>query len=435
LPPLNTRSIAAEVLVQVIGEGKILSLALESSLSRIPKENDRAFVQALCYGVLRWYWRLDRVLAALTRKPIKDLEVRLLALLGLYQLSYMRVKPHAAVAETVSAVGAKSWAKPLLNGILRSYQREQARLDAEVDAQEAAAVAHPEWLVGKLKKNWPAHYGDLLNRNNEAPPLALRVNRLRESRVAYLARLAEAGIQAHPAEVCESAVIVESPVPVEKLPGFAEGRVSVQDTAAQLAAPLLDVAAGQRVLDVCAAPGGKTVHILESGAELQELVAVDIAPERTAKIRENLDREGLAATVLAADATQPETWWDGRLFDRILVDAPCSATGVIRRHPDIKVLRKPEDIAELADLQRRILAAVWPMLAPGGRLLYATCSVLRQENETQIGEFLSSHPDARELAIEAEWGIKVSHGRQILTGELGMDGFYYALLEKPRSCV
>lgn len=435
MPPLNTRSIAAEVLVQVIGEGKILSLALESSLSRIPKENDRAFVQALCYGVLRWYWRLDRVLAALTRKPIKDLEVRLLALLGLYQLSYMRVKPHAAVAETVSAVGAKSWAKPLLNGILRSYQREQARLDAEIDAQEAAAVAHPEWLVGKLKKNWPAHYTDLLNRNNEAPPLALRVNRLRESRAAYLARLAEAGIQAHPAEVCESAVIVESPVPVEKLPGFAEGRVSVQDTAAQLAAPLLDVAAGQRVLDVCAAPGGKTVHILESGAELQELVAVDIAPERTAKIRENLAREGLAATVVAADATRPETWWDGRLFDRILVDAPCSATGVIRRHPDIKVLRKPEDIAELADLQRRILAAVWPMLAPGGRLLYATCSVLRQENETQIGEFLSSHPDARELAIEAEWGIKVSHGRQILTGELGMDGFYYALLEKPRSCV
>jgi 16S rRNA (cytosine967-C5)-methyltransferase len=431
---LNTRSIAAEILVQVVGEGKILNLALESSLPRIPRENDRAFVQALCYGVLRWYWRLDRILANLTRKPIKDLDIRMLALLGLYQLKYTRVKPHAAVAETVAAAGARSWAKPLLNGVLRSYQREQARLEAEADVDMAVATAHPDWLVGMFGKDWPDDCAELLRRNNEAPPLVLRVNVLKRSREAYLATLREAGIPALASRISETAVTIETPLPVEKLPGFAEGVVSVQDTAAQLAAPLLDPRPGQRVLDVCAAPGGKTVHILESCPELKELVAVDIAPERTARIRENLARAGLSATLLTADATRPETWWDGRPFDRILLDAPCSATGVIRRHPDIKVLRKPSDILELKALQGRILEAVWPLLAPGGRLLYATCSVLRRENESRIAEFLSAHPEARELPIEAAWGKPARHGRQILTGDSGMDGFYYARLEKLPTC-
>jgi 16S rRNA (cytosine967-C5)-methyltransferase len=431
---LNTRFLAAGILAQVISEGKTLTLALDSSLPKLPRENDRAFVQALCYGVLRWYWRLDHILSRLTRKPIKEPEIRMLALLGLYQLKYMRVKPHAAVSETVAAAGARSWAKPLLNGVLRSYQREQARLEAEADADEAAATAHPRWLVDQIRQDWPEQYADILSRNNEAPPLALRVNRLRETRESYLTRLTDAGIKARLPEICESAVIVEPPVPVERLPGFADGAVSVQDTAAQWAAPLLDLRPGQRVLDVCAAPGGKTVHILESCAELRELVAVDIAPERTAKIHENLARAGLSATVLTGDATRPEAWWDGCRFDRILVDAPCSAAGVIRRHPDIKVLRKPGDIADLSEVQGRILEAVWPMLAPGGRLLYATCSVLRRENELRIGEFLKSHPDARELPIEEDWGASVSHGRQILTGERGMDGFYYARVEKLHSC-
>ena len=430
MPRLNTRSVAANVLARVLDEGEFLTSALETSLPLIPKSNDRAFAQALCYGVLRWYWRLDHVLAALTRKPIKDTEIRLLALLGLYQLKYTRVKPHAAVAETVAAAGAKTWAKPLLNGVLRTYQREQTHLEAEAEADEAVALAHPPWLVREFRKDWPAHYADLLRHNNEAPPLALRVNLGKASREAYLARLAEAGIPAGASEVCASAVIVETPMPVESLPGFAEGAVSVQDTAAQLAAPLLDLAAGQRILDVCAAPGGKTAHILETQADLKELVAIDIAPERIARVRENLRREGLSATVLAADATRPEAWWDGQHFDRILVDAPCSATGVIRRHPDIKVLRQPADVAGLEGTQRRILEAAWPMLAPGGKLLYATCSVLRRENEARIGEFLDAHPEARELEIEADWGIKAAHGRQILAGDRNMDGFYYALLEK-----
>lgn len=431
---MNTRSIAAEILVQVVGEGKILNLALESSLRNVPHDNDRAFVQALCYGVLRWYWRLDRILSALTRKPIKDLDVRMLALLGLYQLKYMRVKPHAAVAETVAAAGARTWAKPLLNGVLRSYQREQERLEADADADEAAASAHPEWLVGMLRKDWPEDYAELLRRNNEAPPLALRVNVLKQSPDAYLAASIAAGIPARAGEISRTAIIVETPVPVEKLPGFSEGVISVQDSAAQLAAPLLDLQPGQRVLDVCAAPGGKTAHILEICAGLRELVAVDIAPERLARIRENLVRAGLDATLLAADATRPETWWDGRPFDRILLDAPCSATGVIRRHPDIKVLRKPSDILDLQVLQGRILEAVWPLLAPGGRLLYATCSVLRRENECRIAEFLSAHREARELPIEADWGRAAAHGRKILTGDFGMDGFYYARLEKTTPC-
>ena len=426
---MNTRAVAAGILVQVVREGRFLDFALESSLTGIRGENDRAFVQALCYGVLRWYWRLDRIVAALTRKPIKDEEIRMLALLGLFQLRYMRVKPHAAVAETVAAAGRKTWAKPLLNGILRSYQREQARLEADIEASEAAA-AHPPWLANRLKEDWPTHYAELMSRNNQPPPLALRVNLRVGLREDYLARLARVGVSAHPSDTVASGIIVDTPIPAEKLPGFPEGEVSVQDTAAQLAAGLLDAHPDHRILDLCAAPGGKTVHILESCADSPEVVAVDIAPERTAKIRENLARENLEARVLTADATQPAKWWDGRLFDRILVDAPCSASGVIRRHPDIKVLRREADIRELAELQQKLLNTAWPLLLPGGRLLYATCSVLRRENEEQIAEFLQAHPDAVEHPIEAAWGVPVGHGRQILTGDRNMDGFFYALLEK-----
>lgn len=420
--------------MQVVGEGRTLTLVLDSALPKIPRDNDRAFVQALCYGVLRWYYRLDRVLARLTHRPLKDLEVRLLALLGLYQLKYTRVKAHAAVAETVAAARAKSWAKPLLNAVLRGYQREQSRIDAEVETDVVAALAHPAWMVRAFEQDWPDHGLDLLRANNEPPPLILRVNRLVTTRTDYLARLAVAGIPSRAAEAGDSAVVVETPVPVERLPDFAGGAVSVQDAAAQLAAPLLDLRPGQRVLDLCAAPGGKTAHILESCPELRELVAVDIAPERVARIRENLARAGLTATIIAGDAAAPEPWWDGEPFDRILVDAPCSATGVIRRHPDIKLLRQPEDVAELAALQARILESAWRLLAPDGRLVYATCSVFRQENEATIGRFLDAHREARERPVDLPFGIPVRHGRQILTGEAGMDGFYYACLERRSPC-
>jgi 16S rRNA (cytosine967-C5)-methyltransferase len=353
-----------------------------------------------------------------------------LALIGLYQLQFMRVKPHAAVGETVSAAGSRTWAKPLLNGILRNYQRERESLEARVNEHEPSACAHPPWLFKKLQKDWPTDATALFKHNNELPPLTLRVNRLKQTREAYLARLVERDILAAASPACDSAITLINPMAVEAIPGFANGDVSVQDAAAQLAAGLLNLEIGQRVLDLCAAPGGKTAHILEHCPEISELVAVDISGDRLIRVQENLDRIGLKATLVTADAVNPAGWWDARPFDRILVDAPCSATGVIRRHPDIKVLRQPSDINDLCQTQLQILEAAWSMLAKGGQLLYATCSVLRAENEETISRFLCEHADACELPIYAEWGVSASHGRQILTGTGNMDGFYYARLAK-----
>ena len=427
---MNTRALAAQALRQVTAQGASLTAALEGVLPAIPQANDRAFVQALCFGVARWYFRLDFILRQLAAKPIRDEEIRLLALIGLYQLEYTRVKPHAAVAETVEAAGGKAWAKPLLNGVLRSFQRERERLLALADADDTAGCSHPAWLAGKIRKSWPDAGSAILERANQPPPMSLRVNLRQGSREAYLDALKAVGITASACLYAASGVTLDNAVAVERLPGFGEGRVSVQDESAQLAAGLLDLQAGQRVLDVCAAPGGKTLHILESQPGLAEVVAVDIAPERLARINENLARAGLVAKVVAGDAAHPHVWWDGRPFDRILLDAPCSATGVIRRHPDIKLLRQPEDILPLTVVQRRILESIWPLLAEGGLLVYATCSVLKEENEKLAAGFLHAHPEAREIPIEAAWGHPRPVGRQILSGENDMDGFYYVRLSK-----
>lgn len=431
---MNARALAADILVQVIRDKKSLSATLETQLPGIAGTNDRAFVQALTYGVLRWYWRLDKVLGCLTRKPIKDEQVRMLALLGLFQLRFTRVKPHAAVSETVAAVGGKSWARPLLNAILRTYQREQAEVEARADESESSRYGHPEWLVRRLASDWPEDYQRVLGSNNEPPPMSLRVNRLKLTRADFLTRLATHEIAARPSATAIEGVTLEKPIPVEAIPGFEAGDVSVQDHAAQLAAGLLNLEPGLRVLDLCAAPGGKTAHMRETCPELAELHAVDISAERLSRVSENLDRIQQHARLIVGDATEPAAWWDGRLFDRILVDAPCSATGVIRRHPDIKVLRQASDIGALGKLQQQILAKAWEMLTPGGQLLYATCSVLRAENEAVISRFLSQQTDAAELCIHADWGIPVLHGRQILTGMDEMDGFYYARLVKRPSC-
>jgi len=427
---VNSRSLAAKALRQVTAEGASLTAALDSVLPSIPQANDRAFVQALCFGVTRWYFRLDFILRQLATKPIRDEEIRLLALLGLYQLEYSRVKPHAAVAETVEAAGGKTWAKPLLNGVLRNFQRERERLLALADSHETAAFSHPAWLIGKIRKSWPEDCAAILDRANLPPPMSLRVNLSQGGREAYLETLKAAEIPASPCRHANSGIILDNPVGVEHLPGFGQGRVSVQDESAQLAADLLDLQAGQRVLDVCAAPGGKTLHILESQPNLAEVVALDIAPDRLGRITENLARVGFTATVKAGDAANPSAWWDGKPFDRILLDAPCSATGVIRRHPDIKLLRQAEDILQLAVQQRRILENIWPLLAKDGLLVYATCSILKEENEKLVAGFLHAHPEAKEITIKAEWGRACSVGRQILSGENGMDGFYYALLSK-----
>jgi len=429
---LNTRLIAARALSRILQDGQSLTAVLESALKAVESGKDRAFIQALCYGVCRTYHRLDFILSELLDKPLKDQDVKALALVGLYQLKYMRVKPHAAVSETVLAARKKPWAKALINALLRSYLREQEKLEQKADNVQYAAVSHPDWLIRQIEQDWPQQAQQILLQNNQQPPMALRVNLARISRDQYLHQLREEGIVASAVHFCPSAIILDKPVAVDLLPGFAEGLVSIQDTAAQLAAGLLDVQPGHRVLDVCAAPGGKTAHILEHQSQLKELVAVDVDESRLQRVSETLQRLKLPATLVVGDATNPQTWWDDQLFDRILLDAPCSALGVIRRHPDIKLLRRAEDIKPLQALQKNILNAVWPLLAPGGIMLYATCSILKQENELQIDAFLAENPDAVELPIDAVWGFAGSHGRQIMTGESAMDGFYYAKLGKHR---
>jgi 16S rRNA (cytosine967-C5)-methyltransferase len=427
---VNTRAIAADILLEVVRNGRSLTAALEQGLTDDLSPKDRTFIQALCYGVVRWYWRLQALLQAMTHKPIKDERIRMLALIGFYQIGFMRVAAHAAVSETVDAVEPDIWAKPLINALIRNYQRNRETLEQRIDSAPHVAFAHPQWLFDKIKRDWPAHVLEIFAANNDHPPMTLRVNQSRISTEAYLATLHDAGIAAKACDAVKSAVVLDEPIPIEGVPGFASGDVSVQDAAAQLAAFLLEPEPGQRVLDLCAAPGGKTCHILESNPNLNVVVAVDVDASRLERVSNSLERIGISAELIAGDASQPDAWWNGEAFDRILVDAPCSATGVIRRHPDIKVLRKPQDIARLAEIQKTILESAWSMLKEEGILLYATCSILRQENSDVIGHFLRSHSDAIEELIPEHFGLAEPHGRQILPGMMGMDGFYYAKLKK-----
>ncbi len=427
---MNLRGLAAQILSRVINDGQSLTAALENQLPKLNDHQDRAFVQALCYGVIRHYYALTCTLQQLLDKPLKtkDGDIQALLLVGLYQLQHMRVKSHAAVSETVSATRHKPWAKSLVNAVLRNYLRDAENLRCHTD--RPATLNHPDWIIDVLEQNWPDQATQIMAANDRAAPMSLRVNLLRGSREDYLKRLQQLDINAQISTYSLAGIVLDHPINVEQLPGFTEGLVSVQDLAAQLAAELLDVKPGQRVLDLCAAPGGKTAAILEQQPDLQSLLAIDVDAHRLKRVNDNLQRLNLQAETLAADASQPETWAGAKQFDRILLDAPCSGFGVIRRHPDIKLLRRASDIETLQDLQGKILNAAWQLLAPGGILLYATCSVLKAENEQQIGKFLASHPDALELAIEADWGMARPHGRQILPGDNQMDGFYYAKLGK-----
>ena len=360
----------------------------------------------------------------------QDPIVLALLLAGLYQAGCLRVPPHAAVAATAEACRRlkKPWAVPLVNAVLRRFL---ATREASIESTypESARFAHPEWLLCAFRTAWPSDWEAIATANNQPPPMAIRVNSRRADRDAYLAQLRDAGIPATPAPHADQGLVLASPMEATALPGFRMGAVSVQDTAAQLAAPLLDVRAGHYVLDACAAPGGKAAHLLEISPTAR-LVAVDKDPGRLVNVSSTLERLGLQAQVMTGDAANPSTFWNGHLFDRVLVDAPCSGTGVIRRHPDIKVLRRPSDIAHMAHEQSRLLAGLWPLLAPGGKLLYATCSVLPEENAHRIDAFLGAHRDAHLVPIEAPWGRDTGAGRQILPGENGMDGFFYALLQK-----
>ena len=411
-------------MARVVAEGQSLDVSLGAlSLG----DRDLTLARTLANGALRWHHRLDWQLRQLLNQPLPKQEAVLSALLrvGLFQLQFTRVPEHAAVSTTVAAsrlIGRAGHAK-LVNALQRRFLRERDMLAARMEQAPEAIYAHPRWLLERLRHDWPERWREVVAAGNELPPMWLRVNLRRGSRAEYLERLTAAGIEAESSEAVASAVRLLRPRRVTELPGFASGGVSVQDAAAQRAAFLLDPRAGQRVLDACAAPGGKAAHVLEHCPGVGELWALDREPRRLELVAENLSRLGLAAKLAAADAGRPETWWDGRPFDRILLDAPCSATGVIRRHPDIKVLRRPEDVGRARSEQQRLLAALWPLLAPGGRLVYATCSVLKEENAEVIERFLARTPEAR---LESSPGA----GLQILPGEANQDGFYYACVAK-----
>lgn len=430
--PPPPRKLAVQALMAVLGDGQTLTQAADQQAARCSDPRDAALVKELCYGSLRYKPRLEAWLKRLLERPLKaaDLDVELLLLLGLYQLAYLRVPAHAAVQQTVEACRSldKAWAAGLLNAVLRRFQRERAEIEASVQDDPEARYAHPRWFIEEVQKDWPDHWEPMLERGLERPPMTLRVNRRRSSRDACLAELAADHIVARSCLHSADGVVLESAQDVSTLPGFAQGRCSVQDEGAQLAAGLLDARDGMRVLDACAAPGGKACHLLELFPAL-ELTAVELDAKRAGRIRENLERLGLGARVEVADAAGTD-WWDGRPYERILLDAPCSASGVVRRHPDVKVRRTPAEVATAAALQDRLLAALWPLLAPGGKLLYVTCSVFRRENVSQLELFLAERADARALPLEAGWGVEAGPGRQVLTGEGGMDGFYYACVEK-----
>ncbi|BAU71704.1 16S rRNA (cytosine(967)-C(5))-methyltransferase RsmB [Metapseudomonas furukawaii] len=430
---MNPRLAAARALAAVLNGKASLGGSLPPLLDKV-EPRDRALAQDLAFGTARWQPRLSALAERLLQKPFKatDKDVEALLLVGLYQLFHTRIPAHAALGETVGCVDKlkKPWAKGLLNAVLRNAQRQGASILDELARDPMVRTAHPRWLQKALKAAWPEHWEAICAANNAHPPLILRVNRRHGSRDAYLDELAAAGIAAEACRYSRDGIRLVEARDVKTLPGFAEGRVSVQDEAAQLAADLLELAPGQRVLDACCAPGGKTCHLLEAEPGLAEVVAVDLEESRLVRVRENLQRLGLDARLIAADGRDTASWWDGKPFQRILLDAPCSATGVIRRHPDIKLTRQEADIAALAQLQGELLDALWPTLDVGGVLLYATCSTLPRENSENIAAFLARTPGARELDIPGPYGLKQPHGRQLLAQEDGHDGFYYAKLIK-----
>ena len=423
---MNVRLAAAQALGAVIAGKASLNGSLPQQLERVA-ENDRALLQELALGTARWFPQLEILASQWLDKPFRraDSDVQALLYIGLYQLLYMRVAEHAAVSETVAAAQGlkKHWAKGLLNAVLRKAQAEGREQLAALTKDPVVVTAHPRWLQKQLKAAWPEHWLAICEQANQYPPFTLRVNQQKTTRAAYLQLLEQQGISAQATPFSEVGITLDKPCPVYELPNFAEGWVSVQDEAAQLSAPLLDLQAGQRVLDACCAPGGKTCHILETAATLQEVVAIDLEPHRLQRVTENLARLQLQATLKSGDARELNVWWDGQLFDRILLDAPCSATGVIRRNPDIKITRQETDIAALAVLQAELLYVLWQTLKPGGVLLYATCSILPQENTQVVEQFLARTPDASQWLIDGEFGVPQAAGRQLFPQAQGHDGF------------
>lgn len=424
--PMNVRAAAANVLFQVVDKGQSLSTALPAAQQTI-KPRDHALLQEICYGALRYLPRLESIAGELMDKPLKGKQrvFHHLILVGIYQLSFMRIPAHAAVGETVE--GTKALKGPrlrgLINAVLRNYQRNQEQLDALAISHDAGKYGHPGWLLKLLQHAYPQQWQSIVDANNSKAPMWLRVNRQHHSRDEYLTLLEQEQIECTLHPQAQDAIKLAAPRDVFTLPGFEQGWVSVQDAAAQLSVNYLTPENGELILDCCAAPGGKTAHILEHSQA--QVVAIDCDDTRLKRVHENLKRLKLEAQVICGDARNPQQWWQGEQFDRILLDAPCSATGVIRRHPDIKWLRRADDIEALAALQSEILDAMWQQLKPGGTLVYATCSITPQENSQQVKAFLARTADATLLGSDPE-----QPGRQILPGEEDMDGFYYAVLTK-----
>ena len=418
-------------MMMVIGQGRSLDDALRIVLDTAAKidDRDRALCRALAFGVCRWYFALRPVIAGYLKKPFKqkDRDLEMILLIGLYQITIMEVDHHAAVNETVKLTlqQNKAWAKGLVNAVLRGVVRDHVLITGDCPQN-----SYPKWFYDRVSNDWPDQYKSILAAGNQRAPMCLRLDAKQISMNDYLQSLADHSIEASSHELITSAVVLGKPRSVDALPGFASGAVSVQDSAAQLAAVLLDCKPHMRVLDACAAPGGKTVHLLQSTENL-DLVALDQDQSRLELIDQNLKRVGQSAQLICGDASNPQDWFEGLLFDRILADLPCSASGVVRRHPDIKLLRRASDIDKLVDLQRSILAALWPLLKPGGLLVYSTCSIFKDENERQIERFVQSHENAKLIGPNSvQWGQQRPGGRQILPGAHNMDGFFYACLRK-----
>ena len=432
----RTRAVAAEVIDAVVSKGQSLDAAIAANESRLPPD-DRPLLRMLCYGVLRCYWQLQGWIDQLLDRPLKrrDSVINALLAVGLFQLEKTRIPDHAAVSQTVEA--ARQLRRPklagLLNACLRRFQREA--IGAREATDEESCWNHPQWLIDRIRQDWPGDWESVLTANNEQAPMWLRVNSSRSTTDDYVDRLAQESIEAARFDAIPGALCLSQPCGVDNLPGFRDGDVSVQDAAAQIAARWLMGTTRGRILDACAAPGGKTGHLLEIGGGDVELTALDSDAQRIEAVRETVDRLGLDATIRVADASKPEEWWDGVEFDGVLLDAPCSATGVIRRHPDIKLLRRASDIAALGELQRAMLKALWAVLKPGGRLLYVTCSTLAAENDEVTGAFLRDHGDAMEDDVLPNNNIRdlmrrKACGYQVLPGNERLDGFYFACLKK-----
>ncbi|MDK9365639.1 16S rRNA (cytosine(967)-C(5))-methyltransferase RsmB [Lelliottia wanjuensis] len=423
----NLRSMAAQAIEKVVEQGQSLSNILPPLQQKV-SDKDKALLQELCFGVLRTLSQQEWLINKLMSRPMtgKQRTIHYLIMVGFYQLLHTRIPPHAALAETVEGAVAikRPQLKGLINGVLRQFQRQQEELVAEFSQSEQRFL-HPEWLLKRLKKAYPQQWESIVEANNQRPPMWLRVNRIHHTRDEWLALLEQADMSGFTHDAYPDAVRLASPAPVQALPGFDQGWVTVQDASAQGCITYLAPQNGERILDLCAAPGGKTTHILEAAPQASVL-AVDVDEQRLSRVYDNLKRLGLKAQVKQGDGRTPSEWCGDEKFDRILLDAPCSATGVIRRHPDIKWLRRDRDISELAQLQSEILDAVWPHLKSGGTLVYATCSVLPEENSQQIAAFLKRTSDA---ALHTT-GTADNPGIQNLPGAEEGDGFFYAKLIK-----